>query len=493
MSKDSILLGGIQDSEDNVTGKSYLLGSLANRHGLIAGATGTGKTVSLQVLAQGFSKLGVPVFAADIKGDLAGVTQAGSEHPKVSERVEKIGIENFSFEGCPSIFWDVYQKNGTPIRTTISEMGPTLLSRLMDLNETQEGVLQIAFSLADDEGMLLLDLKDLRSMLQWIADNHKDIGKEYGSASPRSVAAIQRRLLMIEESGGDIFFGEPALKLEHLMQKDFSGRGVISILDATTLINNPRIYSTFLLWLMRELFTDLPEIGDQALPKMVFFFDEAHLLFDSAPKSLLDEIIKVVKLIRSRGVGLYFITQNPQDIPDPVLAQLGNRIQHALRAYTPKEQKAIKAAAQSFRVNPGFKTEELITQLGVGEALVSTLNEDGEPTVVEKVLMSPPNSRIGTISDEERKSIISSSPVRVTYETAIDRESAFELLKVRREELEKKKAEEAEQEKKEKEAKSKSRRQGPGEAFFKSMVRTIGTTVGRTIIRGVLGSITKGR
>lgn len=487
-----LLVGG------NAAGQQILFDAgMANRHGLITGATGTGKTVTLQVLAESFSRLGVPVFTADIKGDLSGVARPGSEHPKVTERLERIGITGHTFEGNPVLFWDVYGKNGHPVRTTVSEMGPILLANLLQLNETQEGVLQVAFSIADDEGLLLLDLKDLRAMLTWMADNRQALSREYGNIAPQTVAAIQRRLLVLQEQGGEEFFGEPALRIEDLMQVDFSGRGVISLLDATELYSNPRIYATFLLWLLSELMEELPERGDQPLPRLVFFFDEAHLLFDHAPKALLERITQVVRLIRSKGVGVFFVSQYPTDMPDEVLGQLGSRVQHALRAYTPKDRKAVKVAAETFRQNPAIDTVSMITELGVGEALVSTLDAKGRPTVVEWCLMAPPRSRIGPLDPAERQEIFDRSPLKGRYDQAVDRESAYELLKKREEELAKKKAQAAREEaerkaaEKEKKGSSGSRRQSTGEAFFKSMVRTIGTQIGRSIARGILGSLSR--
>ncbi|MET0123297.1 MAG: helicase HerA-like domain-containing protein [Candidatus Thiodiazotropha sp. 6PLUC9] len=489
MTNNNILLGGNGDRQ------ILLNAGMANRHGLITGATGTGKTVTLQVLAESFSRLGVPVFTADVKGDLSGLAGAGKAHPKITERLEYIDIEGHDFEPCPVLFWDVFGKQGHSVRTTISEMGPTLLANLLELNETQEGVLQIAFSLADDEGLLLLDLKDLRSMLNWIADNAKDLQREYGRVSRQSVSAILRRLLTLEEAGGEIFFGEPAIRIEDLMQNDFSGRGVVSILDATTLYHSPRIYATFLLWLLSELMEELPERGDADLPKLVFFFDEAHLLFSHAPKALLEKIIQVVRLIRSKGVGVFFITQYPNDVPDQVIGQLGNRIQHALRAFTPKDRKSVKAAAQTFRENPAFDTEEMISNLGVGEALISTLDEKGVPSMVEKTLMSPPRSQFGPISAEERKKIIDRSPLKSRYSELVDRDSAYELLKKREEELIKRREQQASEAAAEKQANSSkrssggSKRQGVGEAFAKSIARAIGSNLGKQIIRGILGSI----
>ena len=498
MSENTILLGG------NGERQILLDAAMANRHGLITGATGTGKTVTLQVLAESFSRLGVPVFAADIKGDLSGVAAPGKPHPKIDERLQYIGIDDFRFEGNPLLFWDVYGEKGHPLRTTVSEMGPVLFANLLELNETQEGILHIAFAVADDEGLLLLDLKDLRSMLNWVADNAKELARDYGRISRASVNAILRRLLVLEESGGEQFFGEPALRIEHLMQRDFSGRGVISLLDATALYHSPRIYSTFLLWLLSELMEELPERGDADKPELVFFFDEAHLLFSTASKPLLEKIAQVVRLIRSKGVGVFFITQYPNDVPDEVIGQLGNRIQHALRAFTPRDKKAVKVAAETFRPNPAFDTYEAITQLGVGEALVSTLDPKGIPGMVERTLMAPPHSRIGPLDEKERTEIRDRSPLKGTYEETVDRESAYELLKKRREEIEKQRqaAEQAEAERKrrEKEEKAAARKSGGGrrrqtvvEALAKSVARSIGSTLGRRIVRGILGSILGGR
>jgi DNA helicase HerA-like ATPase len=493
MTDNNILLGG------NGTRQILLNAGMANRHGLITGATGTGKTVTLQVLAESFSRLGVPVFTADIKGDLSGLAGAGKAHPKITERLDYIQIPDHPFEGSPVLFWDVFGKQGHAVRTTVSEMGPTLLANLLELNETQEGVLQIAFSLADDEGLLLLDLKDLRAMLNWVADNAGELEREYGRVSKQSVTAILRRLLVLEEAGGETFFGEPAIRIEHLMQNDFSGRGVISILDATTLYHSPRIYATFLLWLLSELMEELPERGDADLPKLVFFFDEAHLLFSSAPKALLEKITQVVRLIRSKGVGVFFITQYPNDVPDEVIGQLGNRIQHALRAFTPKDKKAVKAAAETFRANPVFDTVEVIGNLGVGEALISTLDSKGVPSRVERTLMAPPRSQFGPLTEEERNRILSRSPIKSTYDQILDRESAYELLKEREEELIKRREAQAREEAAEKEARKASRsrggsrRQSAGEAFVKSVARAVGSSLGRQIIRGILGSIIGGK
>jgi hypothetical protein len=458
--------------------------------------------VTLQVLAESFSRLGVPVFTADVKGDLSGVAGPGKPHPKIDERLEFIAIDDHPFEGNPTVFWDVYGEKGHPVRTTISEMGPVLLSNLLELNTTQEGVMQVAFSVADDEGLLLLDLKDLRAMLNWVADNAKDLERDYGRISRASVTAILRRLLVLEEAGGDVFFGEPAVRVEHLMQTDFSGRGVISILDATTLYHSPRIYATFLLWLLSELMEELPERGDADLPRLVFFFDEAHLLFDNAPKALLQKITQVVRLIRSKGVGVFFVTQYPNDVPDEVIGQLGNRIQHALRAFTPRDRKALKAAAETFRPNPAFDTETVIGELGVGEALISTLDAKGVPSVVERTQMAPPRSQFGPLAAERRTELIARSPLNATYSEGLDRESAYEMLIKREAELAEKRqreAEAAEAEAARRKAAEKaatprrsgsSRRQGVGEALAKSVARSIGSSLGRQIIRGILGSIT---
>lgn len=408
------------------TPQSILL-KYANRHGLIAGATGTGKTMTLQGLAEGFSQAGVPVFIADIKGDLAGISQAGVDKPVLVERAKNIGF-TLDYQAFPVIFWDIFGKSGHPVRTTISEMGPLLLSRLLQLNPTQEGVMNIAFAAADAEGMLLLDLDDLRAMLNHVSDNAPEYSQKYGNISSTSVAAIQRSLLTLEQQGGKNLFGEPALEISALMRTAPNGYGAINILAADELMRSPKLYSTFMLWLLSELFEDLPEAGDLDKPKMVFFFDKAHLLFDEAPKELIDKIEQMVRLIRSKGVSVFFITQNPADIPSDVLGQLSNRVQHALRAFTPQEMKGVKAAAQSFRVNPAFKTEEVITQLAVGEALVSTLDAKGTPTVVERTLMRPAVSFVGAITPAQRQQIIAQSPVAGMYDTAINRESAYEML-----------------------------------------------------------------
>ncbi len=485
---DGILIGGSD------AGKVFLNPRYANRHGLVAGATGTGKTVTLQCLAEGFSDLGVPVFLADIKGDISGMSQAGSPHPKVDERVQRIGIDNYSQKPYPVAFWDVLGKLGTPVRTTVTEMGPQLLSRLLDLNDTQEGLMTLVFEYADNEGMLLVDLADLRTSLEYLGDHGKELGSAY-NVSKASVNAILRRLLMLEREGGDLFFGEPALQLEDFMQTTRDGRGVINVLAAETLIRSPRVYSTLLLWLLSELFENLPELGDPEQPVLVFFFDEAHLLFNDAPKALLEKIEQVVRLIRSKGVGVYFVTQSPADIPDSVLGQLGNRVQHALRAYTPNERKAVRVAAQSFRENPDLDTETVITELGVGEALVSTLMDKGIPMPVQRTLVRPPQSRMGKATDAERQAVMAHDPNLRRYKDPVDPRSAHEILKERAEAALKAQeaAEKEAQEAKEKGRKSgsSSRRQSSTEAFFKSMARAAGSSLGRQLLRGVLGSLSK--
>ena len=408
-----------------------LLPALANRHGLIAGATGTGKTVTLQVMAERFSTIGVPVFMADVKGDLSGLAAAGTSSPKMKERLAALQLDEPQWSACPTVFWDVYGKAGHPVRATVSDMGPLLLGRLFNLNDTQQGVLSLVFKIADDHGLLLLDAKDLRAMLQHIGDNAKEFTTEYGNVSAASIGAIQRALLEVEQQGGDAFFGEPMLDINDLMQTDNKGRGVINILAADRLMNAPKLYSIFLLWLLAELFEHLPEVGDLEKPKLVFFFDEAHLLFNDAPKALIERIELVVRLVRSKGVGVFFVTQNPLDIPDSVLAQLGNRVQHALRAFTPRDQKAVKAAADTMRANPGLDVASAITELGVGEALVSLLDEKGRPALTERVYVLPPASQIGPITPAQRQQLIAESLVAGVYEQAVDRESAFESLKGR--------------------------------------------------------------
>ena len=464
-----------------------LLPRMCNRHGLVAGATGTGKTVTLQVMAEHFSALGVPVFLADVKGDLSGLATPGSINDRIQARIDELGITGYSNRMFPVVFWDLYGKQGHPMRTTISDMGPLLLSSLLELNETQTGVLYAAFRLADDQGLLLLDLKDLRSLLAWIREQRKELGRDYGNLATSSVDAIQRRLLMLEEQGGSEFFGEPAVSLADLMQVDFSGNGVISILDATQLMREPRLYAMFLLWLIAELFENLPEVGDPDKPRLVFFFDEAHLLFDDANDTLVDKIEQVVRLIRSKGVGIYFVTQNPADLPDSVLGQLGNRVQHALRAFTPKDQKAVRIAAQTFRTNPALDTAQVITELGVGEALVSFLDEKGRPLPVERALIHPPLSQIGPLSEAQRQEQIARSPFKGRYDKPVDRESAYEMLQKRAEEAAKAAAAKAAEEPVRKSA-GRSR-QSALEAFTKSTLRSVGSQLGRQIARGLLGSL----
>jgi DNA helicase HerA-like ATPase len=468
--------------------------SLANRHGLIAGATGTGKTVSLQILAEGLSDRGVPVFMADVKGDLAGISMAGAPNPKLDERAATVGLADYARRGFPTVFWDLLGEQGHPIRTTVSEMGPLLLARLLGLNETQEGVLDIGFRAADEQGLLLLDLKDLRSLLNFVGEQATDLSLRYGRVGTASVGAIQRRLLTLEQQGGDHIFGEPALDIKDLMRTDSNGRGMINLLAADRLMMAPKLYATFLLWLLSELFEELPEVGDPDKPKLVFFFDEAHLLFDGAPRALLDKVEQVVRLIRSKGVGVYFISQNPLDIPDEVLGQLGNRIQHALRAFTPRDQKAVRAAAQTFRANPKFNTEEVITQLGVGAALVSTLDPEGVPGIVEQTLIRPPGSRMGPLTPEERRSAIAASPLAGRYDQAVDRQSAYEVLQQRADqELARHAAQTPTEAEREAPAPpvghARSRRQTPVEAMVTSAARSIGSQIGRQIMRGLLGSL----
>ena len=445
--------------------KIYIYPKMANRHGLIAGATGTGKTVTLKVLAESFSDCGVPVFMADVKGDLAAMCLRGVENENVQKRVEEMGLaENgYAFASYPTTYWDIYGEKGMPLRTTISEMGPLLLGRILELNDTQCDILTIVFKIADDEGLLLLDMKDLKSMIQYVGEHAKEYSMEYGNMAKQSLAAIQRAIVALEAEGGEQFFGEPAVSISDWLCTDSNGKGAIQILDCQKLINNPTMYSTFMLWMMGELFETLPEAGDREKPKMVFFFDEAHLLFENASKALLSKIEQVVKLIRSKGVGIYFITQNPADIPDDVLGQLGNKVQHALRAYTPKEQKGAKAAAQSFRENPEFNTYEVLSQLGIGEALISVLDEDGIPTIVKRATILPPQSRMGALDDEVRKSEIVNNLLYTKYTQELDRESAYELLEQRvaselaEEEAEKQAAEEAKQKAKEEAAAEKQR------------------------------------
>jgi hypothetical protein len=474
-----------------------LLPALANRHGLITGATGTGKTVTLQRMAQAFSEAGVPVFLADVKGDLAGLARPGAGGPRLKQRLDLLGLESFAFAACPTVFWDVLGDAGHPARATLSHIGPLLLGRMLGLNDTQQGVLAIVFKIADDNGLLLLDLKDLRSMLAYVGEHAGEFKTAYGNVSAASIGIIQRGLLELDEQGGERLFGEPMLDVADLLQAEH-GRGIVNILAAEKLLGAPRLYATFLLWLLSELFETLPEVGDTDKPKIVFFFDEAHLLFDEAPAALLQKIEQVVRLIRSKGVGVYFVTQNPLDVPETVLAQLGNRVQHALRAFTPKDQKAVRAAAQTLRPNPAFSAEQAITELEVGEALVSFLDDKGRPNPVERAFVIPPASRIGPLTPEERAAVIKASPLCGHYERAIDRESAYEKLKARS-------AGDA----------SPGGREGKGgalgeilmgstgprggrhagllEALAKSMVRTVGSQIGRELVRGVLGGLLGGK
>ena len=499
----------------------------ANRHGLIAGATGTGKTVTLKVLAESFSRLGVPVFLADAKGDVSSLAQAGASNPKFDERIKSLGINSIPFAASPVVFWDLFAEQGHPIRTTITEIGPLLLARMLNLNDTQEGVLSAVFRIADDQGMLLIDFKDLKAMIGYVSEHAAEFKAEYGNLSPASLGAIQRNLLALADQGGDQFFGEPSLNILDFIQTDSNGHGYINILAADKLMNTPKLYATFLLWMLSELFEQLPEVGDMDKPKLVFFFDEAHLLFDNASAALQEKIEQVVRLIRSKGVGIYFVTQNPLDLPESVLGQLGNRVQHALRALTPKDQKAVKTAADTFRANPEFKVEQAITELAVGEALISCLDEQGTPQVVERAWVMPPYSSFSPISPEQRQALISQSIVAGIYEKSLDRESAFELLQNKvverqqqavqieqekqqtkeQEALAKQKAKEAEtlakqqareqariskEQQKEAEREAKQREkliQDTVGTFAKSAARSLGGSTGQKIVRGLLGSL----
>jgi DNA helicase HerA-like ATPase len=468
---------------------------MANRHGLITGATGTGKTVTLQILAEGFSSAGVPVFAADIKGDLSGVSMKGQPKDFLMERARKIGWQDYGFDAFPAVFWDLFAKQGHPVRTTMTEMGPVLLSRLLGLSEAQEGAVNIVFKLADEEGLAILDLKDLRALLSDLATRGKEIRTDYGNVSSVTIGSIQRRLVVLDEQGAANFFGEPALDIKDMMRTTSDGRGLINILAADQLMASPQLYSTFLLWMLSELFEDLPEVGDPEKPRLVFFFDEAHLLFADAPPALLQKIEQVVKLVRSKGVGVYFVTQNPLDIPNSVLAQLGNRVQHALRAYTPREQKAVKTAAETFRPNPAFDTEKIITELGVGEALVSVLDLKGVPTMVERTLIRPPSGRLGPITPEERAERIKSSPVYGQYDKTVDRESAYELLAARA-------ARSAPDEPRPRNGRAPERRErAPAapraretatERFVKNVAGSVGREMGNMVVRGLVRGILGG-
>lgn len=514
MSEGSIFVGASRKPDDSYQKPEELLLRYANRHGIVTGATGTGKTVTLQILAEGFSDAGVPVFCADIKGDLSGVAVAGEEKDVLAARAEAIRLSPYDHRDFPVIFWDLFGEKGHPIRATVSEMGPLLLSRLMNLTEAQEGVMNIAFRIADEEGLLLLDMKDLQSLLANMAARADEIAARYGNVNKASVGAIQRSLLILEEQGGAHFFGEPALRIADLMRTTPDGRGAISVLAADRLMMNPRLYATFLLWLLSELFEQLPEVGDPEKPRLVFFFDEAHLLFDEAPKALVDRVEQVVRLIRSKGVGVYFVTQNPLDVPETVLAQCGNRIQHALRAYTPREQKAVRTAADTFRPNPDFDAMTAITQLGVGEALVSLLEAKAVPSVVQRTLVRPPSSRIGPITESERRQVVATSPVSGQYDETVDRESAFEILQRRAEEAARVAEDERKGDRRERrddyryrddddfedeyrrrrsrttsDRPRTSNRQTVTEAAIKSIVRSVGSSLGRALVRGILGSL----
>lgn len=512
-----IYIGTSRKPDDSINKGEYLELKFGNRHGLITGATGTGKTVTLQILAEGFSNAGVPVFCADVKGDLSGIGAMGEPKDFLLKRAEQIGLDPYDFQEFPVIFWDLYGEKGHRVRTTISEMGPLLLSRLMNATDAQEGVLNIAFKIADEGGLPLLDLKDLQALLNYMGENASELSNQFGFISKASVGSIQRELLILEQQGAEHFFGEPALKINDIMRTTNDGRGAISVLAADKLMMNPRLYATFLLWLLSELFEELPEVGDPDKPKLVFFFDEAHLLFNDAPKVLVERVEQVVRLIRSKGVGVYFVTQNPLDVPEAVLAQLGNRIQHALRAYSPREQKAVKTAADTFRPNPDFNCADVITNLGTGEALVSTLEGKGSPSIVERTLVRPPASRLGPLTDAERQKVVDVSPVRGLYDEDFDRDSAYEMLAKRAA----KAAEQAEaarqaEEKPAEDTSGGSRWTLPGfgddtaeapsgkqarprssgykretimEAAMKSVARTVATQVGRALVRGILGSL----
>jgi DNA helicase HerA-like ATPase len=507
------------------TKPEYLLLKYGNRHGLITGATGTGKTVTLQGLAEGFSRAGVPVFLADVKGDLAGISQMGEQKDFLVKRAKDIAFDDWTNDRFPAIFWDLFGKSGHPVRATISEMGPLLLSRILNLNDTQEGVLNVAFKFADDNGLLLLDLKDLRALLVEVEKRSSELSATYGNVATATIGAVQRALLVLEQQGATNFFGEKALEISDLMRTSTDGRGTISILAADQLMQSPRLYATFLLWMLSELFEQLPEVGDPPKPKLVFFFDEAHLLFDDAPKALVDKVEQVVKLVRSKGVGVYFVTQNPIDIPDAVLSQLSNRVQHALRAYTPRDQKAVKVAAETFRTNPAFSTEEVITQLGIGEALVSVLEDGGVPSVVSRTLIRPPSSRVGAITPEERQAVMSGSPVGAQYNQVIDRESAFEVLQKKaatktapppasapaqpapQPQYQPQSAPSSQyqpeaaprggppryrEDSGPPPARRASNRESVGEAAMKSLARNVSGQLGRALVRGILGSLSKG-
>ncbi|WP_197919237.1 helicase HerA-like domain-containing protein [Thiosulfatihalobacter marinus] len=511
-----IFVGG---GGENYTEKQGLALKYANRHGLIAGATGTGKTVTLQILAEGFSSAGVPVFLSDVKGDLSGLAAAGSDgfklHGAFAERAAKIGFDNYRYDSFPVTFWDLFGEQGHPVRTTVAEMGPLLLARLMELTEAQEGILNIAFRLADEQGLPLLDLKDLQSLLVWVGENRADLALRYGNVSVNSIGAIQRRLLVLENQGGAKLFGEPALDLGDIMRTDVDGRGRINILAADKLMGAPRLYATFLLWLLSELFEELPEVGDPDKPKLVFFFDEAHLLFEDAPKALVDKVEQVARLIRSKGVGVYFVTQNPDDIPEDILGQLGNRVQHALRAFTARDRKALRMAAETYRENPRFDTEAAIREVGVGEAVTSMLMKKGVPGIVERTLIRPPSSQLGPLDGAMRQQVIAISPVAGKYEEVVDRRSAYEILRERASkaaaQAERAEAQEEEMDTARREFNAARRYSGSrvsrstsrtlrvraddtfGEAMTKMVVKELSGTTGRRIVRGILGGLFRGR
>jgi uncharacterized protein len=512
--ENGVFLGG---AGEGYAEKQYLALNYANRHGLVAGATGTGKTVTLQILAEGFSAAGVPVFLSDVKGDLAGLARPGSEtaklHAPFMERNARIGFDDFSYQGFPAVFWDLFGAQGHPVRTTVAEMGPLLLARLLELTEAQEGVLNIAFRLSDEQGLPLLDLKDLQALLVWVGENREALSLRYGNISTASVGAIQRRLLVLENQGGTQLFGEPALELADLMRTGTDGRGQVNILAADRLMGAPRLYATFLLWLLSELFEELPEVGDPEKPKLVFFFDEAHLLFDDAPKALVDKVEQVARLIRSKGVGVYFVTQDPDDIPEDILGQLGNRVQHALRAFTARDRKALRQAAETYRPNPAFDTETAIREVGTGEAVTSMLQKKGVPGIVQRTLIRPPSSQLGPITEAERKDILAASPLAGKYDMTVDRHSAYEMLKTRasaaaeaaetaeqtptKPDREHSHARRYEPSPRRESPRSRSTRysapQSMGEALGQAVLKELSGTTGKRLVRGILGSLFKAR
>ena len=512
--ENGVFLGG---AGEGYAEKQYMALNYANRHGLVAGATGTGKTVTLQILAEGFSAAGVPVFLSDVKGDLAGLARPGSEtaklHAPFMERNARIGFDDFTYQAFPAVFWDLFGAQGHPVRTTVAEMGPLLLGRLLELTEAQEGVLNIAFRLSDEQGLPLLDLKDLQALLVWVGENREELSLRYGNISTASVGAIQRRLLVLENQGGTQLFGEPALELADLIRTGTDGRGQVNILAADRLMGAPRLYATFLLWLLSELFEDLPEVGDPEKPKLVFFFDEAHLLFDDAPKALVDKVEQVARLIRSKGVGVYFVTQDPDDIPGDILGQLGNRVQHALRAFTARDRKALRQAAETYRPNPAFDTETAIREVGTGEAVTSMLQKKGVPGIVQRTLIRPPSSQLGPITAAERKDALAASPLAGKYDTAIDRHSAYEMLKARataaaeaaetaertpaKPDREHSHARRYEPSPRRETPRSRRTRYGApqsvGEALGQAVLKELSGTTGKRLVRGILGSLFKAR